>query len=142
MTLTHSVGMLWTRDRPVADLYLHNIQQPCPRQNTSGSFAESRFQLKCDGRSCRMGGEVKGKLANGVDRHYSSQPLMRTTRLPAVNGTDAPANLNGLVRFAERRNLNICACAFTFDRLCGIVVRVSGYRYRGLGFNSRRYQIF
>jgi hypothetical protein len=25
---------------------------------------------------------------------------------------------------------------------CGLVVRVSGYRYRGLGFYSRRYQIF
>jgi hypothetical protein len=32
-------------------------------------------------------------------------PLMRTPRLPAVDGTDAPAYLNGLVRFAERRNL-------------------------------------
>ena len=29
-----------------------------------------------------------------------------------------------------------------WDRLCGLVVRVSGYRYRGLGFDSRRYQIF
>jgi len=29
-----------------------------------------------------------------------------------------------------------------YDRLCGLVVRVSGYRYRGLGFDSRRYQIF
>ena len=28
------------------------------------------------------------------------------------------------------------------DRLCGVVVRVSGYRCRGLGFDSRRYQIF
>ena len=28
------------------------------------------------------------------------------------------------------------------DRLYGLVVRVSGYRYRGLGFDSRRYQIF
>ena len=28
------------------------------------------------------------------------------------------------------------------DRLCGLVVRVSGYRYRGLGFDSRRYPIF
>ena len=27
-------------------------------------------------------------------------------------------------------------------RLCGLVVRVSGYRYRGLGFDFRRYQIF
>jgi len=32
-------------------------------------------------------------------------PLMRTPRLPVVDCTDAPADLNGLVRFAERRNL-------------------------------------
>jgi len=31
--------------------------------------------------------------------------LMRTTRLPAVDWTDAPTNLNRLVRFGERRNL-------------------------------------
>ena len=31
---------------------------------------------------------------------------------------------------------------WVLDRLCGLVVRVSGYRYRGLGFDSRRYQIF
>jgi hypothetical protein len=28
------------------------------------------------------------------------------------------------------------------DRLCGLVVRVSGYRSRGSGFDSWRYQIF
>ena len=28
------------------------------------------------------------------------------------------------------------------DRLCGLVVRVSGYRYRGLGLDSLRYQFF
>jgi hypothetical protein len=32
-------------------------------------------------------------------------PLIRTPRLPAVDWTDAPADLNGLVRFGERRNL-------------------------------------
>jgi hypothetical protein len=31
---------------------------------------------------------------------------------------------------------------FNIDRLCGLVVRVSGYRYRDLGFDPRRYQIF
>jgi hypothetical protein len=31
---------------------------------------------------------------------------------------------------------------FLFDRLCGLVVRVSGYRSRGPGFDSRPYQIF
>ena len=30
----------------------------------------------------------------------------------------------------------------SLDRLCGLVVRVSGYRYRGPGFDPRRYQIF
>jgi hypothetical protein len=28
------------------------------------------------------------------------------------------------------------------DRLCGLMVRISGYRSRGLGVDSRRYQIF
>ena len=31
--------------------------------------------------------------------------LMRTPRLPAVDWTEAPTDLNGLVRFGERRNL-------------------------------------
>jgi len=35
----------------------------------------------------------------------------------------------------------ICVCVYR-DRLCGLVVRVSGYRYRGPGFDPRRYQIF
>ena len=30
----------------------------------------------------------------------------------------------------------------TQDRFYGLVVRVSGYRYRGPGFDPRRYQIF
>ena len=36
-------------------------------------------------------------------------PLMRTPRLPVVDWTDAPADLNGLVSFAERRNM-VSAC--------------------------------
>jgi hypothetical protein len=40
-------------------------------------------------------------------------------------------NCNGTV--------NLCNNFFTYS---GLVVRVSGYRYRGLGFDPRRYQIF
>jgi hypothetical protein len=36
-------------------------------------------------------------------------PLTRTPRLPVVDWTDAPADFNGLVRSAERRNL-VSAC--------------------------------
>ena len=32
-------------------------------------------------------------------------PLMRTPQLPVVDWTDAPADLNGLVRFPERRDV-------------------------------------
>ena len=32
-------------------------------------------------------------------------PLMRTPRLPVVDCTNAPADLTGLVLFAERQNL-------------------------------------
>ena len=43
-------------------------------------------------------------------------PLMRTPRLPVVDGTDAPADLNGLVRFAERRNLVSARVPSRFER--------------------------
>jgi len=50
-----------------------------------------RVQLKRDGTRWCTGGEVKGKLANGVGSQYSSHylgtllPLMRTPRLPVVD---------------------------------------------------------
>jgi len=35
----------------------------------------SRLHLKCDGTRWRTGGEMKGKLANGVGSQYSSHYL-------------------------------------------------------------------
>jgi hypothetical protein len=32
-------------------------------------------------------------------------PLMRTPRLPVVNRTHAPADLNGFIHFAKRQNM-------------------------------------
>ena len=50
---------------------------------------------------------------------------------------------NNLVRSTQLKIYNTRKCICTRNRcLCGLVVRVSGYRYRGLGFDSRRYQIF
>ena len=39
-------------------------------------------------------------------------------------------------------NLVFATLLLRFNRLGGLVVRVSGYRYRGPGFDPRRYQIF
>jgi hypothetical protein len=41
-----------------------------------------------------------------------------------------------------RDNMHICNSCTKDDRLCGLVVRVPGYRSRGPGFNSSSYQIF
>jgi hypothetical protein len=73
-------------------------------------------QLKCDGTQWRTGGEVKGKLANGVGSQYPSHYLgtwciQRYYRWFAQLGCrqstelTPPADLNGLVHFAGRRNL-------------------------------------
>jgi hypothetical protein len=41
----------------------------------------------------------------------------------------------------ERNTIYLCVVGI-LDRLCGLENRVSGYRSRGPGFYSRRYQIF
>ena len=46
------------------------------------------------------------------------------------------------VDYRDPMNGSFLYCWLHRDRLCGLVVRVSGYRYRGLGFDSQRYQIF
>ena len=46
-----------------------------------------------------------------------------------------------VVRNANGRRFRI-TMYFSTDHLCGLVVRVSAYRYRGPGFDSRHCQIF
>ena len=54
-------------------------------------------------------------------------PLMRTTRVPAIDWTDAPADLNGLVRFGERRNLVSARVPSRFKRTQIIIVVIIIY---------------
>ena len=49
---------------------------------------------------------------------------MRTPQLPVVDGTDAPADLNGLVRFAGRRNLVSARVPSHFKRSLALKQRV------------------
>ena len=85
-----------------------------------------RVQLKCDGTRWRMGREEKCKLVNGVGSqcpsHYLGTWCIQhyyrwCAHLGCQYSTEVtlPADLNGLVRFAERRNLGFCAYAITFQ---------------------------
>jgi hypothetical protein len=74
-----------------------------------------RVQLKCDGTGDAGAGKWRGNWQmEWVDStltlplstmYLALLPLMRTPQLPVVDWTDAPPDLNGLVLFAERRNL-------------------------------------
>ena len=85
------------------------------KEKTLCCSSSCRVRLKPDGTRWRTGGEVKEKMASGVLAstltlprnvvYPALLPLMRTPRLPAVDWTDAPADLNGLFRFGGRRNL-------------------------------------
>ena len=89
-------------------------------------MSRGRVQLKRDGTRWRTGGEVKGKLANGVGSQYSSHYLgtwciqhyyrwWRTPRLPAVDWTDAPRRFKWTRPFSRKTNSGFCACAITFQ---------------------------
>ena len=69
-----------------------------------------RVQLKCDGTRWRTGGEVKGKLANGVGSQYPSHYLgtwciqhyyrwCAHLGWPVVNWTDAPRRVKWTRQF-------------------------------------------
>ena len=98
-----------------------------------GNFKQPSFQLKCDGTRWRTGRELKGKMSNGVPFtlphnmvYPALLPLMCTSRLPVVDWIGAPADLNGLVPFAEKRNLVSARVPSHFKWPLPIVVR---YKY-------------
>jgi hypothetical protein len=86
------------------------------RTNTFAVDSSWNVMAHGDGREGKWGG---GELANVVGKPVPFTlprnmvcpallpllPLMRTTRLPVVDWTDAPADLNELVRCDERLNL-------------------------------------
>jgi hypothetical protein len=108
--------------------------------------------MKPDGTRWRTGGEVKGKLANGVGNQHCHATLEHgvssittadaTPRLPVIYWTDAPADLNGLVGFAEGINLVSARVPSHFKRSLTTVVLlqfhvlVIRFRYIWIGWNN------
>jgi hypothetical protein len=87
--------------------------------------------------------EVHFEVMNNTE--YDLTIDIMNTNKDKINKIDL---LRSFQRIIIERN-EVLGCAMILeeyitdrDRLCGLVVRVSGYRYRGLGFDPRRYQIF
>ena len=103
----------------VGDLATRNISCHCPYLNPESS---NQYRSHCTeyvrARS-EPGGTREGKWRGNWRMEWVASTLtpppnvvypallklMRTPQLPAVDWTDVPTDLNGLVRFGERRNL-------------------------------------
>jgi hypothetical protein len=84
-----------------------------------------RVRLKCDGTRWRTGGEVKGKLANGVGSQYSHTTSERG--VSSITNADAhtsaarsrlnwgPRRFKWTSPFRRKTTSGFCACAITFQ---------------------------
>jgi hypothetical protein len=99
------------------------------KSSCASTLHDGRLQLKCDGTRWRTGGEVTGKLANGVGSHYPSHYLTHTSELSAYSITTADAHTSAASSrmiwrlhqfkwtrpFRRKTKSGFCACAITFQ---------------------------
>jgi len=84
-------------------------------------YFAGRLQLKCDGTRWSTGGEVKGKLANGVGSQFPSHYLWTWSITTADTHTSAaskrmnwrPRRFKWTRPFRQNKKTGFCACAIT-----------------------------
>jgi hypothetical protein len=111
----------------------------------------SRVQLNCDGTPWRTGGEVKGKLANGVGSQYSHAASEHGAS--SITAADAhisaassrlnwrPCHFKWTSQFRRKTKSGFCACAITFQTqstYCTTCCADPGYLLRDSDQNSKR----
>jgi hypothetical protein len=80
-----------------------------------------------------------------VPHELCSESLCSFLYYPVTSSSWCPDFLLAVFRWKQQtkvQTINKNRGKIIVHRLCGLVVRVSGYRYRGLGFDSQRCQIF
>jgi hypothetical protein len=121
----------WATARPLGCLITQAFNCPLP---ISGLRVQSHIHL-CG--NCGTGAGLPPSISFfrcwlSVNQYYLLLPWADIT-----GPLEAAVPLN-----SEEYLFNNYLCVTSVDRLCGLVVRVSDYRPRGPGFDSRPYQIF
>ena len=107
-------------------LFITNIQPTWKKPSSSSTYATGRGRARSEpgGTRWRMGGEVKGKLANGVGSQYSHATSERG--LSSITQADAhtsaasswlnwrPHRFKWTRPFRGKTKSGFCACAITF----------------------------
>jgi len=87
---------------------------------------------------------ANGTFSNTLRQYLSNTPgkheIKEIQKKTAILGTAHKLRNVLMSKYKTFNMRNNITCST--NRLCGLVVRVSGYRYRGPGFDPRRYQIF
>ena len=108
---------------------------------TTVTWVCSRLQLKCDGTRWRKGGEVKGKLENGVGSHFTHDVSSITTAEAHTSAASSPLNL-GPRRckwtrpFRRKTKSGFCACVITFQ-LASTRININRLNYLATIWNGQ-----
>jgi len=99
-----------------------NIPPCLRRQSVFIILLCGRVQLKCDGTRWRTGGEVKGKIANGMGPHTTSEQGISSITTADAHASAAGSRLNWRPRrykwtlpFRRKTKSRFCPCAITFQ---------------------------
>ena len=127
--------------------YLHQLQ-PTPNSASSAYAERGRVKLKCDGTRWCMGGEVKGKMVNGVTStlHTTSEHGVSSITTADAHTSAASSRLKPPRRFkwtrpfSRKTKSGFCACAITFRTQSTSDRAIAGLSYSRFKAIRHKYQ--